>query len=312
MAEQNYLERWKERKAIAEKKRQQPQTFGETLISWVKTFFGALLIVMIINGVAVASFVVPTGSMENTVMAGDFLFVNKFIFGPSTPQIVPFINMPLPFFKAPGLRDPQQGDVIVFIYPGNKNEVEASRFEYYLKRCVAAAGDELKIVNKRVYVNGKEYAVPEHANVDMNRIAMEGSYSQMFPEGAPYTPDNYGPIRVPKKGDKIALSAENYEQWAMFIRREGHQVGTDGTNILVDGKLTGTYIVERDYCFGMGDNRDNSADSRFWGFIPYDNVVGKPIMVYWSWPVREPGVEDYSIIEKLGMVRWGRIGNLID
>jgi signal peptidase I len=309
MAEQNYLERWKQRKAVAEQKRKQPQTFGETLISWVKTFVGALLIVMIINGVAVASFVVPTGSMENTVMTGDFLFVNKFIFGPSTPQVVPFFNVPLPFLKAPGLRDPRQGDVIVFIYPGQKNELEAPEFQYYLKRCVAVAGDELKIVNKRVYVNGKEFAVPEHANYDARRIASEEDMRYTFPEGAGFTRDNYGPLRIPKKGDKIALNLENYEQWAMFIRREGHQVGNDGTNVLVDGKLTGTYIVQRDYCFGMGDNRDNSEDSRFWGFIPMENVVGKPIMVYWSWDTNLPFA---SFFDKLSTIRWNRIGTLID
>ncbi|MFN3269653.1 MAG: S26 family signal peptidase, partial [Candidatus Kapaibacteriota bacterium] len=91
-----------ERRRKAKEKKKKPQTFGETLLSWVKTIVGALIIVMFINGFLVASFVVPTGSMENTVMTGDFLFVNKFIYGPTTPQIIPFFNIPLPYIKFPG------------------------------------------------------------------------------------------------------------------------------------------------------------------------------------------------------------------
>jgi len=83
------------------KPKKEPETFSEHLLSWTKTILGAIVIVMLINGVAIASFVVPTPSMEKTVMTGDFLFVNKFIYGPSTPQVVPFFNIPLPFLKTP-------------------------------------------------------------------------------------------------------------------------------------------------------------------------------------------------------------------
>ena len=88
----SFFERLKVRKNS--KKPKKPETFGESVVSWIKTILGAIVVVMIINGAAIASFVVPTGSMENTVMAGDFLFVNKFIYGPTTPQIVPFLNIP--------------------------------------------------------------------------------------------------------------------------------------------------------------------------------------------------------------------------
>lgn len=132
-----------------------PETAKEIAVSWLKTLVSALVVVMIVNGVLFASFVVPTGSMENTVATGDFLFVNRLIFAPSTPQVILFLNEPIPFYSFPGLRDPKQGDVIVFIFPGNREQIEADRFEYYLKRCVAVAGDTLHIVNRRVYVNGQ-------------------------------------------------------------------------------------------------------------------------------------------------------------
>ncbi len=103
------------------KEQKQPETVGEHIVSWVKTLLNAIVVVMIVNGVLVASFVVPTGSMENTVMAGDFVFVNRFKFRPSTPQVLPFLNEPLPYFSVPGWREPEQGDVIVFIFPANRD-----------------------------------------------------------------------------------------------------------------------------------------------------------------------------------------------
>jgi signal peptidase I len=78
--------------------------------------------------------------------------------------------------------------------------------------------------------------------------------------------------------------------------------------ITIDGKAADTYTVERNYYFGMGDNRDNSLDSRFWGFIPEENIVGTPMIVYWSW---NPDIPLYSIFSKLGSIRLTRVGSLI-
>jgi len=281
------------------------KTVQEELISWVKTIVWAIVVVMFINGALLASFVVPTGSMENTVMPGDFLFVNKFIYGPSTPQIIPFVNIPLPFFKFPGFKDPEQGDVIVFIFPGEQFEEEPAQFQYYLKRCIATAGDTLQIINKRVYVNRKEFLLPEHGKY----IPEFPDHAGTFPSGKGFTRDNYGPIRIPKKGDKIFLNAENFELWRIFIIREGHEVSFNGINALIDGKVITNYQVERDYCFAMGDNRDNSSDSRMWGFVPFDNVVGTPLIVYWSW---DPNITFNQLGDKLKSIRFSRFLNYIN
>jgi len=302
---QKYLERRKRKKEEAKKKK--PENFFEMAISWIRTLLGAIIIVMIINGLAIASFVVPTGSMENTVMTGDFLIVNKFIYGPSTPQVIPFLNIALPFFKFPGFKDPEPGDVIVFIYPGDKDEVEPKEFQYYLKRCIAVAGDTLQIINKKVYVNGKEQPLPENAK--FSRPVFDGDSYRTFPPGRGFSGDNYGPLRIPKKGDIIHLNPANYFEWEVFILREGHEIYISGGDIYIDNKKTNKYVVERDYCFGMGDNRDNSEDSRYWGYIPYENVVGTPIFVYWSWDTNKPLTQ---IFEKLATVRWSRIFTFID
>jgi signal peptidase I len=319
-----WLKKRKERKANEKK----PQTLGEHVWSWTKTIVWALSVVTIINGLFLASFTVPTGSMETTVMAGDYVFVNKFIYGPSTPQIIPFFNIPLPYYKLPAIIDPKPGDVIVFIFPGNRDQVAPTNFEYYLKRCVATAGDTLLVKDRQILVNGKLLPLPEHAqflplNSPLRASKVEDSRSGTFPPGRGYDMDNWGPMRIPKEGDVIQLSRENILEWATFIQREGHEV--DVARLLIDGQPATSYAVERDYVFGMGDNRDNSLDSRFWGFIPKHDVVGTPMMVYWSWPVEtgrivrvrfEDGSEGYvpqptTLGEKIASVRWRRIFNII-
>lgn len=311
-------------KDAAGKPVQQKLTLGQELWSWVKTIVSSLLIVMVINGILIASFVVPTGSMEDEVMPGDFLFVNRFIYGGSSPQTIPFFNIPLPYFTLPGLRDPEKGDVIVFIFPGGRSDIKAREFQYYLKRCVATAGDTLQIINTKVYVNGVEQPVPELAKFEPRyNPPQAGDASATFPEGYSFTRDNWGPLRIPKKGDVIPLNDSTYRAWRIFVMREGHEIERDGEVVKVDGQPATSYIVERDYCFGMGDNRWNSLDSRYWGFIPVDDVIGTPLIVYWSWPVAvdrdgdgiantEDPAEQTSFWEKLTSIRWNRIFNVID
>lgn len=307
----SFLKRRRDKRLNAPK----PETFTEHVVAWIKTLVWAVSVVTIVNGLALASFVVPTGSMESTVMAGDFLFVNKFIYGPSTPQIIPFINQPLPYYKLPPIWEPEQGDVIVFVFPGNRDEVTPQNFEYYLKRCVAVAGDNLEIKGGRIYVNGVEYPLPEHGQFyawapEIRQQIYESDKASTFPQGRGYTRDDYGPIRIPKKGDVIKLTEQNFVEWAVFIGREGHTV--DAYARTIDGQPATSYTVKRDYVFGMGDNRDNSLDSRFWGFIPEEDVVGTPMVVYWSWePDDLQSGKRLSLPQRLKSIRWGRLGTII-
>jgi signal peptidase I len=277
-------------------------TLQDHIISWTKTIITSLLIVMVVNGLLIASFVVPTGSMENEVMAGDFLFVNKFIYGGSSPQTIPFVDIPLPYFRLPGLRDPEKGDVIVFIFPGMRDQVQADEFQYYLKRCVATQGDTLQVIDKKVFVNGVEQPVPRNAVFEPG---INHETARIFPLTRGFSRDNWGPMRIPKEGDIIPLNDSTQLMYDTFIRREGHEFDRQGEIFLIDGKPATEYKVERDYVFGMGDNRDQSLDSRYWGFVPKENVVGTPMMVYWSWP------PEGSVSNKLGHIRWGRIFNIV-
>jgi signal peptidase I len=287
---------------------------SKRVIEFLKSIGFALVAVIILNSFVIASFQVPTESMEGTVLAGDMLFVNKYLFGGTTPPTIPILGLitgkeiEIPYFRIPGFRDPHSGDVIVFIFPGTREEAKASQFQYYLKRCVAVSHDTLRIVNKVVYVNGKPFADPPRLIQANYVLPPDYADASIFPVGKPWNRDQYGPLVIPGKGDHIALTPENLQEWDTFIRREGHQVALDGNRVLIDGKPAATYTVERDYVFGMGDNRDNSLDSRFWGFIPKKYVIGTPIIVYWSW---DPNKPIYNIIQKLGSARLGRMGTLI-
>ena len=310
--EQNALVRYwrwyREKKRLKKESKKKPETFGEIVWSWTKTLVGAIIVVMIINGLLIASFVVPTGSMENTVMTGDFLFVNKFVYGPSTPQVIPFLNIPLPYLRFPGVKEPEKGDVIVFIYPGGLNELKPKEFQYYLKRCVGVGGDTLQVVNGVLYVNSQIFPDPEFINYEPAALGTENNPT--FPRHIHgWTANNYGPLVIPKTGDTIKLTVENLAGWDIFIQREGHKIEENLGKILIDGKEANFYVVERDYVFGMGDHRNHSEDSRSWGFIPVENVVGTPLMVYWSW---NPDISFFDFFNKMASVRWSRIGTLID
>lgn len=220
---------------------------------WVKSLIIAAVCVFFIKYFIVQNFRVPTGSMENTILIGDFLFANKFIYGTKLPRI------DRRFLK---LRQPKRGDVVVFRYP-----LEPRRA--YIKRCIGLPGDTVEIKDKVVHVNGTALVEPYVIHSD-SRIypALE------LPQGNPY-----------------------YQQlWEDrgFIRAGGRIRDNFGPVTMSEG------------CFFMlGDNRDNSLDSRFWGPLSGKLILGKAFILYWSW---DPWVPFYRIWHK---VRWRRIGRPI-
>ena len=293
------------------RRKQEPQSLGDRIKELGKSLAFALVAVIVLNSFVLASFQVPTGSMESTVLAGDFLFVNKFIYGGTTPNTIPLLGplfgkeIEIPYFRTPGFSDPEKGDVIVFIFPGNRDEVKSAEFQYYLKRCVAVAGDTLQVIEKQLYVNGRKFDNPEGVQYLFKPEPKENINPIIFPVGKPWNRDNYGPLVIPSEGDVVPISLENIQEWNIFIQREGHEVRLDRENrqVLIDGKPASSYTVERDYVFGMGDNRDDSLDSRFWGFIPKEYVIGTPMIVYWSM--------DPSIGNIFRKIRLSRIATII-
>ncbi len=186
----------------------------------------ALILALFIRTFVVQAFKIPSGSMEPTLEIGDHILVNKFLYG---------IKIPFTSWNLLPFQNPKRGDVVVFIYP-------LDRDKDFIKRVVGVAGDTVRIVNKKLYLNGAEVT-------DRHAVYKEDT---IFP-GEMQKRDNFGPITVPP------------------------------------GMI-----------FVLGDNRDRSLDSRFWGFVPLNDVRGKAFIIYWSWDSQRT------------TLRWNRLGHLIE
>lgn len=271
----------------------------------------AAIVAFIIKILFFEAFRIPTGSMEKTLLVGDFLLVTKFTYGATTPRNIPFTDFRIPYFQLPGFKDPKRGDIIVFDFPGDRDELESKEVVNYIKRCVATPGDTVQVIDKKLYINGQIFPNPPNSQFDNVKRPQSFVNPRMFPKGSSWNEDWYGPIRVPKKGDKLKIDSSNYEGWKMFVMKEGHSIKmTSDRRVLVDDKELpgGEYTVDRDYLFMMGDNRNNSLDSRFWGFMPTENIVGEAFMIYWSW---DPSISFLNFFDLLGTTRWERIGTMI-
>jgi signal peptidase I len=278
-----------------------------------KDFFAALvfavLAAFILKTFALEAFRIPTGSMEKTLLVGDFLLVNKFIYGSSSPRTIPFTDIEIPHFTLPAIRDPKRSDVVVFEYPGDRDQLKPNEVVNYIKRLIGLPGDTIVIVNKILYVNGKEFHRPPKIQyVNPYTKSLWREESRIFPKGAPWNEDNYGPLIIPKKGDLIKLDYLNIEKWRTIIDREfgKEAVKVIGRDIFINDKPAKSYRLQKDYYFMMGDNRDDSWDSRFWGVVPRDKIIGQGVVIYWSW---DPNFT--NIFDLLISVRWSRIAKLI-
>lgn len=268
----------------------------------IKSWALIILIALGIKQTIVASYHVPTGSMENTIMTGDFLFGNNFIYGSRTPDWIgiPYtrIGFHIPWFRLPAIKKPAQGDVVIFKYP-------VDQYVHYVKRCIAAPGQTIEVRNKSVFIDGERYPDPVHS-----KYVRPTTYSEywedynIFPRGAG-NQDNYGPIYVPKEGDTLRLGEYPTQLLKNVVELAHHSFYVQDGKIVIDGRKQDYYVVEQDYYFMMGDNRDNSLDSRFWGFVPFDLVVGKAMIVWLSINKEMP------LYRFTKIVRWNRFGKII-
>jgi signal peptidase I len=275
-------------------------------------FFAAIAAFLIITFV-IQNTRIPTGSMENTILVGDFVLVNKFIYGSSSPHYIPFTEIAIPYFTLPAFREPHRKDIVVFEWPGERDNLKASELGVnYVKRCIGTPGDTVQVIDKVVFVNGKEFWIPPHIKY-LAPFAKPKGYIEprIFPKGMPWNEDNYGPLVVPKKGYTIPLNAENVEQWRITIDRENGKrvVKVENGQVTIEGKPVTSYTFKKDYFFMMGDNRDDSLDSRFWGCVPRDAVVGEAFITLFSWDRDIPFTDLFRLI---GSIRLDRVLKLLN
>ena len=254
---------------------------------------------------------IPTPSMESTILVGDFVVVNKFIYGINSPKFIPYTEIKIPHFRWDIFTDPDRGDIVVFDFPGEKGEFRPNPENIqYVKRCIGLPGDTLVVRNKVVFVNGKPAPLPPYiqygASQNDPRIA-----AYMFPGYENWNPDNFGPFVVPKKGAKVKLTPQSAIGWQHFINREFGEEVVKITNgqVFIKDKAVDEYEFQEDYFFMMGDNRDDSSDSRFWGPVARNMIVGKAVFVLFSWDNKIPFSDLFRL---LGSIRGDRILKILN
>ena len=371
-----------------QKKKKEDAKPKSVLREWGDAILFAVVAATLIRWIFMEAFVIPTPSMENSLLMGDYLFVSKFHYGartPKTPLQVPLTHrtiwltdipsyiesISLPQYRLPGFSSVKNNDVVVFNWPAD-NGYPTDLKTNYIKRCQAIGGDTLQVINRQVYINGKpafnppemefkykvytkdefpkrifrKYKIPDYADnngdftkkfvrldsvktgylMDLPKSKLEkmladkvadsiimvsdpkdvdGRY--LFPHTekcSTWNIDNYGPLWVPKEGATIKLNAETVATYFTTIQNyEGWKsVENKGDYLIIDGKKVTEYTFQQNYYFMMGDNRHDSSDSRIWGFVPADHIVGKGFMIWLSLD-SEGGWTD--------KIRWNRLFNLV-
>ncbi|MBN1560856.1 signal peptidase I [candidate division KSB1 bacterium] len=240
-----------------------PQPKGKSaLTEYLQALAIALIVALILRLFVVQAFRIPTGSMKDTLLVGDFLLVNKFIYGARTPEGIAGTSLKLPSLRLPAVRQPQRGDIVIFKFP-NDTSID------YIKRCVGLPGDTIQVRTNTVYINGK----PEGEEHFLQE-KFDPEEQATFRYYRVHAPDLQYTIR--KRLKKPA--AQNY----------------------------GPVVVPPDHLFMMGDNRDNSSDSRFWGFVPMEYVGGRAMFIYFSFDTVK-----WRLRHIPQAVRWHRLFHVI-
>ena len=235
--------------------------FGADLISSVQSLVGTVVIAIFVITFIVQAFQIPSESMENTLLVGDYLLVNKLCYG--GPGLG---DHAMPYRKI------QRGDVIVFHYPVDPQQ-------HFVKRVIGLPGDRLRMVNKTVFINGKPLTEPY--------VHFMEPPNNLFRDNFPRT-------------DIPAYGLEG--KWWLEMRK-----------LVEDSQL----IIPEGQYFVMGDNRDDSQDSRYWGFVPRENIIGEPLLIYWSVknaddpPASKPYRFAYALTHIFQNTRWNRTLRLV-
>lgn len=362
---------------MSSKSKSQPKS---KLREWRDSIVFAVVVATLFRWSLVEAFVIPTPSMENSMLVGDYLFVSKIHYGsrtPRTPLQIPLTHqkiwgteipsyldwIQLPSYRLPGIRSVERGEPVVFNVPKDlldPTERPIDLKTYLVKRCVAVAGDELRIKSGQVFINGEPVPNPKDMKMsyvvktmdeihkrnlqklgldsddywflgrddearafyrmvltenqlkelrqqpfvvsveDGNIAAFEGS--QLFPtdKNEQWDKDNYGPIQVPARDMKVAINESTLNLYGeLIVKYEGHkEVALKDGKLFIEGAQASEYVFKQDYYFMMGDNRHNSLDSRYWGFVPEDHILGKPLFIWFSL--------NYEA-DLLHKVRWNRL-----
>ena len=395
---------WKKRYKEGEK----PSAWNE----WLDDIIFAIIFVTFLNIFFFQSFKIPSSSMENSLMTGDFLFVDKLTYGPRVPEhpiSMPFMHNVFPgslkpcyvegvkvkYRRLKGFSGVKRDDYVVFNFPHGDSVLTrlpaddyythvrfngreytertygpvlyrpSDKTDHYVKRCVAVAGDTLRVINGEVWVNGskqKDYkgiqysytvvtdgssinpkflsglgvnvaeswfsaSMPGYPSMFLTAEALEKVKAMknvvsvtanieagpqedrqealmLFPfTSTGWTRDEYGPLWIPKKDATVTLTEDNIALYRRIIDvYEDNDFEERDGQFYINGEQTDSYTFKYDYYFMMGDNRHNSLDSRYWGFVPETHIVGKPSVIWFSADANKPFPSN---------IRWNRLLKIV-
>lgn len=364
-------------KAGSSKKKQKkskPKSFKKasksTIVSWLKAILLALVVILLIRTLAFQTIVIPNSSMAGNLLPGDWVLVNKAIYGPRlpiTPLVFPFKSfrtreetgkyfldwIKLPYWRIYGYGKIKRNDIIIFNYP-LETGIPIDMKMVTIKRCVALPGDTLKILNNELFVNNKKVTinnaqfeyfvkvkgkslktnlidkfqineggeVSNYGEYDLFlstrqadslrkeksivEVLKEPKYSSidksyLFPHDSKldWTLDNYGPIVIPKAGKQIMMNKKNLLVYGEMLEKfECCLISVSNDSVFINKKYEKSYQLKSNYYFVLDDNRDNARDSRLWGFLPENHIIGKASLILASF---NPSSSGFS------KIRWKRI-----
>lgn len=226
----------------------------------------AVVVALLLKMFIVDMFQIPSHSMSPTLQEGDFILVSKVSYSWGLPKEIPFTSVAMPFSEHRiSLQSIKRNDIVVFKFPNKDVSTD-----YFIKRVIGVPGDKIVLTENEVYVNGKnERSLPHNHSLVGVRTPSLRLDDSVF-------------ISVPKVGETVELTIENLSFWKQLIESEGNTVVLNNSLIFINGKQTKKYSFTQNYYYVLGDNRLNSYDSRYWGFVPENTIIGKPLFIYWS------------------------------
>ncbi len=263
----------------------------------------AFVILKLSNRLLFESYRIAEDEMSPTLFKNDFILIEKF--------------SALKFLQSSSLyKAPSPDDLLFFRYPLDEKR-------YFIKRCIALPGQTVEVRNGAVLIDGEpEGILTREEGVIMLpgmtspfetfRVKTDSgkSFSILQIPDMVVPVDNYGPVKIPRKGERVVFPFHNEDEWLAYVKLiqfENHTFSRKpGSNeVYIDGKVALDYVVAHDYYFVLGDNRDKNQDSRDWGFLAGDNIIGRPSTIYFSW---RPEVVSNLFWSK---IRRGRIGKVV-
>ena len=274
---------------------------------WIDWFLNIFLSVaglvaawIVMQVFVVCSFKIPSDSMEPTLEPGDYVLVNKLLIGPRLFNLTDALDgKRVTIYRVPGLHSIQRNDVLVFHFPHPHTweKIEMHLLKYYVKRCIGLPGDSVWIrngyyrINQRTDTLGNPAAQKQISQMSPDMFAENVYWAFPFDSLLSWNIRQFGPLYLPKEGDEIRMNRTNYLLYKKVIEWEQQgELSFQDSVVYLNQKPISTYRFRKNYYFMGGDNGVNSQDSRYWGLLPEEYIVGK---VWKIWKSIDPYTDEF-------------------